>query len=103
MAVQAQADARKSGAGRSLGRYPRPMSCPTIQWEKLTQAEVYFAKLSGRGGAFGTIGPCAGAFDGQWAIRLIRQNRGELFARAGSIDQAKRFVERWTARHWGAV
>ena len=80
------------------------MRCPPIHWQKAHYADIWFASLDLAGvDAFATVGKCVGPLTGQWLARITRKGHPDLSARAGSLDQAKQFVERWAARHWRTV
>ena len=80
------------------------MPCPPIQWHSWGHADVLLASLDPAGvGVFATVGECVGPLAGQWLVRITRKGHPDLLGRAGSLDQAKRFVEEWTARHWWSL
>lgn len=80
------------------------MPCPSIHWQKADYADVLFASLDPPGvNVFATVGKCVGPFAGQWAVRITRKGHPDLSGRADSLDQAKRFVERWARHHWRTV
>ncbi|HXD38853.1 MAG TPA: hypothetical protein VN624_19520 [Rhodanobacter sp.] len=80
------------------------MSCPPVHWHAWGHAQVQFASLHPAGiHAFATIGPCVGPLAGQWLVRITRKGHPDLLGRAGSLEHAKRYVERWAANHWRTV
>lgn len=86
------------------GRYPPAMSCPPIHWKQWSSTDTFFGSFDPTGvSVFAVIGSCVGDRAGQRSIRITRKGRADLWGYAGSVEQAKRHVERWAGRHWRTV
>jgi hypothetical protein len=80
------------------------MSCPPIYWKDLRGGFPWYAHLRDAGGPnFAVIGECVGHLDGLYSVKISRKGKPDLWAYAGSVEQAKRHIERWARSHWRTV
>ena len=87
-----------------MERYSWRMSCPPIYWKALRGGAPWYGHLRDAGGPnFAVIGECVGRLSGLYSVKISRNGRPDLWGYAGSIEQAKRHVERWARRHWRSV
>jgi hypothetical protein len=80
------------------------MSCPPIYWQTVCRGSVTYGRLRDVcGPCFAVIGPCVGHLAGLYSVKISRKDHPELWAYAGSVEQAKRHIERWARSHWRTV
>lgn len=80
------------------------MACPPIYWQSVCWGSVLYGRLGdGCGRNFAVIGECVGRRAGQYSVKISRPGHPDLWGYAGSVEQAKRHVERWTRAHWRTV
>jgi hypothetical protein len=80
------------------------MSCPPIYWRQAFTEGPYYGHLYDAGGPnFAVIGTCVGELEGLHSVKIARKGRPDLWGYAGSVEQAKRHVERWAKAHWRTV
>ena len=80
------------------------MQCPPIYWHTVCWGSVTYGRLGdGDGRNFVVIGTCVGEKEGLHSVRITRNEHADLWGYAGSVEQAKRHVERWARRHWRTV
>jgi hypothetical protein len=80
------------------------MSCPPIYWRQAFHDGPHYGHMRDAGGRnFVVIGTCVGHLAGLYSVRIVRKSGTDLRGYAGSVEQAKRHVERWARSHWLTV
>lgn len=62
----------------------------------MAHISTIYGHLGGLAGPeFVVIGSCVGEMEGLRSVKISRKGRADLWGYAGSVEQAKRHVERW--------